>query len=135
LPPLKLERRLQHFQFCCVGLSFGILFFFILEITTKIATFSFLSCWAFFRDTVFFYFIVTSVLFVPCGGWKSLPVHLINDVIFSILEDRSARHYCCACGIFSFNFSVFSSWFVPIFLLEYSWITLRIWCLLFKFVF
>jgi hypothetical protein len=26
---------------------------------------------------------------------KSLPVRLINDVIFSILEDRSARHYCC----------------------------------------
>jgi hypothetical protein len=25
---------------------------------------------------------------------KSLPVHLINDVIFSIFEDRSARHYC-----------------------------------------
>jgi hypothetical protein len=39
---------------------------------------------------------------------KSLPVHLINDVIFSILEDRSARHYCCACSIFSFNFSAFS---------------------------
>jgi hypothetical protein len=36
---------------------------------------------------------------------KSLPVHLINDVIFSILEDRSARHYCCVymlCGTLSF---------------------------------
>jgi hypothetical protein len=49
---------------------------------------------------------------------KSLPVHLINDVIFSILQDRSARHYCCACNIFSFNFSAFSSKVVPIFILE-----------------
>jgi hypothetical protein len=35
----------------------------------------------------------------------SLLVHLINDVIFSILEDRSARHYCCVymlCGTLSF---------------------------------
>jgi hypothetical protein len=45
-------------------------------------------------------------------------VKSLNDVIFSILEDRSARHYRCACGISSFNFSAFSSWVVPIFLLE-----------------
>jgi hypothetical protein len=32
--------------------------------------------------------------------------------------DMQARHYCCACGIFSFNFSAFSSWVVPVFLLE-----------------
>jgi hypothetical protein len=50
---------------------------------------------------------------------KSLPVHLTNNVIFSIIEDRSARHYCCASGIFSTNFSTISSWVVPIFLLEY----------------
>jgi hypothetical protein len=62
--------------------------------------FTILPCWAFLRDFVFDYFIVTSVLFVPCG----------NDVIFSILEDRSARHYCCVYilhGIFSFLYSAF----------------------------
>jgi hypothetical protein len=44
---------------------------------------------------------------------KSRPVHSIRDVIFPILRDRSARHYCCACGNFSFNFSAFSifGWF------------------------
>jgi hypothetical protein len=82
----------QHFQFCRVGLSLGILYLSILR--------SHLS------------------YFCPVAAVKSLPVHLINDVIFSILEDRSTRHYCCACGIFSFSFSAFSSWVVPIFLLE-----------------
>jgi hypothetical protein len=41
---------------------------------------------------------------------KSLTVHLINDVIFSILEDRSARQYCCVYmlyGTFSFFYSAF----------------------------
>jgi hypothetical protein len=41
---------------------------------------------------------------------KSLPVQLINDVIFSILEDRSARHYCCVYilhGIFIFLYLAF----------------------------
>jgi hypothetical protein len=36
-----------------------------------------------------------------------------RDVIFPILKDRSARHYCCACGIFNFfNFRHFLvGWF------------------------
>jgi hypothetical protein len=37
---------------------------------TEPATFSILSCWTFFRNSVFLYFIVISVLFVPCGGCK-----------------------------------------------------------------
>jgi hypothetical protein len=35
--------------------------------------FSILPCWAFFRDSVFIYLMITSVLFVPCGGCKSFP--------------------------------------------------------------
>jgi hypothetical protein len=67
---------------------------------------------------------------------KSLPVHLIKDVIFSILEDRSARHYCNVY-VFYVLFLVssiwpFSTWVVPVFLLEYCLITLGICCLLFK---
>jgi hypothetical protein len=90
---------------------------------------AFTSKTLFFRDSVFIYFMITSVLFVPCGGCKTYPVHLINDVIFSILEDRSARRYCCACGIFSFNFSAFSSWVVRfglslgILYLSIKWVT------------
>jgi hypothetical protein len=82
----------QHFQFCRVGLSLGILYLSIL--------------WSHPR------------YLCRVAAVKSLPVHLINDVIFSILEDRSALHYCCICSIFSLNFSTFSSWVVPIFLLE-----------------
>ena len=40
---------------------------------TEPATFSILPCWAFFRDSVFIYFMITSVLFVPCGGCKKSP--------------------------------------------------------------
>jgi hypothetical protein len=40
---------------------------------TEPATFSILLCSTFFRDSVFLYFIVTSVLFVPCGGCKKSP--------------------------------------------------------------
>jgi hypothetical protein len=40
---------------------------------SQVLTFSILSCWAFFRDSVFIYFMVTSVLFVPCGGCKKSP--------------------------------------------------------------
>jgi hypothetical protein len=40
---------------------------------TEPATFSILLCWTFFRDSVLLYFIVTSVLFVPCGGCKKSP--------------------------------------------------------------
>jgi hypothetical protein len=82
----SIKPSLQQFNFGRVGLSLGILYLSIL--------------WSH-----------------PCylcrvAAVKSIPVHLINDVIFSILEDRSARHYCCACGIFSFNFSAFLvGWF------------------------
>jgi hypothetical protein len=40
-----------------------------------------------------------------------LPVHLTNDVIFSILEDRSAQHHCCVnmlCGTFKFFLAIFN---------------------------
>jgi hypothetical protein len=79
----------QHFQFCRFGLSLGILIFYILS-----------PHW--------------SALFVL----YSRPVHSIRDVIFPILKDRSAWHYCYFFGIFSFNYLVFSSWVFPIFLLE-----------------
>jgi hypothetical protein len=69
----------QHFQFCRVGLSWGILFFSIL-------------------------------LSHPCylchvAAVKSIPVHFIKYVIFSILQDRSARHYCCVCMLSGIFFS------------------------------
>jgi hypothetical protein len=45
-------------------------------------------------------FIATSALFVPTvEAVKSRPIHSIRDVIFPILKDHSARHYCYACGI------------------------------------
>jgi hypothetical protein len=43
---------------------------------TEPAPFSILRFCAFFRDSVFTYFMITSVLFVPCGGCENLPVHL-----------------------------------------------------------
>jgi hypothetical protein len=43
---------------------------------TEPAAFSILSCWAFFRDSVLLYFIVTSVFFLcRLAAVKSLPVH------------------------------------------------------------
>jgi hypothetical protein len=64
-------------------------------------------CWNFFKDSVFLYFMVTSVLFYRVADVKGFPIHLIKDVIFSILEDRSALHNCCVYllyGIFCFFF-------------------------------
>jgi hypothetical protein len=65
----SIKPSMQHFQFCRVRLSLGILYVSIL-----------LShpCY------------LCRVVAVKCS-----PVHLINDVIFSILEDRSAQYYCC----------------------------------------
>jgi hypothetical protein len=95
-------KSLQHFQYCRVWLSLGILMFSVLSPHQR--------------------------CLCRVEAVKSRPVHSIRDVIFPIHKD----HYCCACGIFSFNFSEFSSWVVSIFLLEYCWITLRIFCLLFN---
>jgi hypothetical protein len=36
---------------------------------------------------------------------KSRHVHSIRDVIFQILKDRSARHFCCAYNLFIFFYS------------------------------
>jgi hypothetical protein len=65
---------------------------------------------------------------------KSRPVHSIRGVLFSILKDRSALHYCCACSILLLSSAVYPR-LVPIFQLEYCKITLRLCLLLFKFVF
>jgi hypothetical protein len=73
------------------------------------------------------YFIATLVLFVPSGGHQSHPVHIIKDIIVSILEDCSAQHYCCVY-IFLVFFHL-SAWLVPVFQLEYCILTLRICCL------
>jgi hypothetical protein len=56
-----------------------------------------------------------SSVVINCSKYTKGSFRTIKGVF---LEDRSARHYCCASGIFSFNFSAFSSWVVPIFLLE-----------------
>jgi hypothetical protein len=40
---------------------------------TEPATFTIVPCWAFLRDSVFLYFMVTSVLFLPFGGRKKYP--------------------------------------------------------------
>jgi hypothetical protein len=71
-------------QVVCVGLSLEILFF--------------SNLWA------------HQCYFCRVAALKSLSVHLIKDVIISILEDRSARHICCEymfCGIFSFFYLTF----------------------------
>jgi hypothetical protein len=57
-----------------------------------------------------------------------------EDVIFSILEDRSAWHTCNCCvyifvGFLGPTIWPFSAWVVPVFCI----ITLRIWYPLFKF--
>jgi hypothetical protein len=40
---------------------------------------------------------------VRCGGRKRLPrTYIIRDVIFQIIEDRSALHYCCVSGQFAY---------------------------------
>jgi hypothetical protein len=64
---------------------------------TEPATFSILTWWAFFRNSIFLYFIVTTVLFVSCRGRKNSPRTCNQDVVqvLSILEDRSARYNCC----------------------------------------
>jgi hypothetical protein len=54
--------------------------------------------------------------------------------LFSILDDRSARHCCCVYMLFHL-FWPFSTWSVPVFQLEYCKITLMICCLLFRFIF
>jgi hypothetical protein len=105
---------------------------------TSLQTFTIFSCWAFLGIL-----FLTISLSHPCylcrvAAVKSFPVHLINDVIFSILEDRSARQYCCVYILDDILVSCiwpFSIWVVPVFLLEYCIITLRIRCLLFKLVF
>jgi hypothetical protein len=58
------------------------------------------------------------------------------NVIFPIPEDRSTR-VVYTCNVVHFVSSIwpFTTWVVPVFLLEYCIITLRICCLLFKFVF
>jgi hypothetical protein len=72
---------------------------------TELATFSILPCWAFFKDSYFSnLYSHQSALFVPCGGCKSRPVHLIRDVIFPILKDRSARYLWRTCGILVLSF-------------------------------
>jgi hypothetical protein len=45
---------------------------------TEPATLSILPFWAFFRDSVFIYLMITSLLFVPCGGCKTSP-HTFNQ--------------------------------------------------------
>jgi hypothetical protein len=79
----SIKPSLQHFQFCGVGLSLGVQY---------LSTLWSHPCY-----------------FCRVAAVKSLPIHLINDVILSILKDRSARHNCCACVFFSFNFSAFSN--------------------------
>jgi hypothetical protein len=102
---------------------------------TEPATFSILPWWTFFRNSVFIYLMITSVLFVPCGGCKKFP-RTFNQwcYIFDPWRSFSTTSVLC-CGILSFNFLAFSSWVVPKFLLELCWITLGICCLLLKFVF
>jgi hypothetical protein len=60
---------------------------------------------------------------------NDLTIHIILPfVIFSIIEDRSARPYCCVyllCGIFSFFCVAFPTWVVPVFLLEYCCLLVR----------
>jgi hypothetical protein len=75
-----------------------------------------LPCKAFLGILYFSLFYPPSALFVPCVGLKSGPVHTIRDVIYSILKDRSARYYCCACGILVLSIRLFSCWVVPVFL-------------------
>jgi hypothetical protein len=86
---------MQHFQFYRVRLSLGIL--------------------------ISLYFFATLALFVPYGGCKSRPVHSIRDVIFPILKDRSARHYCCACCNLVLSIRLFSCWVVLVYL---TWVLL-----------
>jgi hypothetical protein len=80
------QKSLQHFQFCRLGLFLWIMYFTIL--------------------------LSHPGYLCRVAAVKSIPVHLINAVIFSILEDRSARHYCCVYilhGILSFLFLAFFS--------------------------
>jgi hypothetical protein len=102
---------------------------------TEPATFSIMPCWAFFGDSYFLYFIATSALLCRVEAVKSRLVHSIRDVIFPILKDRSARHYCCACGNLVLSVRLFLVGWFQHSSLEYCWITLGICGLLFKFVF
>jgi hypothetical protein len=92
----SIKPSLQQFQFCCVGLSLGILFLYILSIHQRCL------------------FRVEAV--------KSRPVNSIRGVIFPILKDRSARHSCCACVILVLPIRHLSCWVVPVFL---TWILLN----------
>jgi hypothetical protein len=107
----SIKPSLQHFQFCCVGLPF--------------------------RDSVFLYFIVTSVLFVPCGGCKRY-TRTFNQwcYIFDPWRSFSTTLLLCIHVVLLVS-SIWpiSTWVVPVFPLEYCIITLRICCLIFKFVF
>jgi hypothetical protein len=92
----SIKPSLQHFQFRRVGLSSGIFIFSILSPHQR--------------------------CLCRVEAVKSRPVQSIRDVIFPILKDRSARHYCCACGNLDFSIRLFSCWVVPVFL---TWILLN----------
>jgi hypothetical protein len=63
---------------------------------TEPATFFNFAVLSFFLGILFFSISLSHPWYLcRAAAVKSLPVHLINDVIFSILEDRSAPHYCC----------------------------------------
>jgi hypothetical protein len=62
---------------------------------------------------------------------KGIHVHLIKDVIFSIQHDTIVVYKCCV--VFSVpSIWPFSALVIPVFLLEYCIMTLRIRCLLWK---
>jgi hypothetical protein len=105
------------------------------SIKPSLQHFTILSCWTFLRYSVFLYFIVTLVLFVSCGGCKKSP-RTFNQWCYIFDSWRSFSRTFLLCNTFEMVFLVsciwsFSTWVVPVFLLEYSIITLRIYCLLF----
>jgi hypothetical protein len=92
----SIKPSLHYFQVCLVGLSLGILIFSILSPHQRCL------CRV---ETI-----------------KSRPVHSIRELIFPILKDRSAKHYCCTCGNLVISVRLFSCWVVPVFL---TWVQLN----------
>jgi hypothetical protein len=89
--------------------------------------------YGFFRDSGFLHFMVTWVYFVPCGSCLKSP-RTFNQRCFrslKIVQHDIIVVYTCYV-VFLVSFWSFSSWVVPVFLLEYCIITLKICCLLFK---
>ena len=101
------SNSLQHFRFCCFGLS------------------------------LFFYFIcvliTTSALFVPSGGCKK-SIRTINqgcyisDLSLKIIQHSIIVVVFVVSSVYLL-FRPFSNWVVRVFLLDYCMITLRICCL------